>query len=160
MKKKVIIIVIVLVIILLGGIIGASYLVSSKNTESEKIENKDTESTKEESEELASAKKCQLKLEDIDDYTTYLVETFEVDDERILSSTSSIIMVCKSKEVFEELQSNEDFKKGRTFSEDDLTIEYPYDKNDYTKDESGNELTLKYQTYTDDLKNIGYECTE
>jgi hypothetical protein len=66
---------------------------------------------------------------------------------------------CKNEEIFNELQTNEDFKAGRTFNKENLTIELEdAEKKDYTKDDNGNELDLDYEEYASDLQKIGYEC--
>ncbi len=104
--------------------------------------------------------RCEMKNEDVTDYEEIIVENCEVEDDRILTSRSSIILRYPSKETYEVAKEYESFQDNLVvYNDEENTIEYSQgDVIDFTKDENGEEIVTNFDIYKRSLEELGYIC--
>ncbi len=156
MKKNLnarLIIVIVFVLVLIGVII--AFIIGSRKEEYQDEEIPDITLKG-----IVADHKCEVEIEDADDKTkTFIIENFEVDGDRILSSVTTSRIECSDKETFEKLKSENDYGNNVAYDDKQFIILYQVnDKLDYTKNEDGEDVTVSYEEYTIDMESLGSTC--
>ncbi len=108
---------------------------------------------------IVSDKYCELKLDDTEDYHIYYILNIDLDNERVLSTQTTVRMEYFNEESYQTNKENGDFPGNYVYDDKTKTILYEIDdKTDFTKDEKGEELILNYDEYKTSLEEASYVC--
>lgn len=102
---------------------------------------------------------CKRELQNTENFVTYLIESFDVKNERIMSVSSDIMIVSKTVDYYNSLKEIKEYAEGKIFNDKDKTISYPNGEDiDYTKTPDGEDIIVKYSEFIKELEQIDYIC--
>lgn len=163
MKKNKVYLIVSICLILLSVILIVTAILIKTTTNSENNQNgtNNNDTDKEPNINLTTYI-CKKQLDqEKSNYEIYQVETLTVQNSRVLSSTSNIIIYCKDEKTYNDFKDDKDYSKDKNFNDQEKSITFSSNSNkDLTKDIDGKELNLNYTTYQEELNQVGYICTE
>ena len=114
----------------------------------------------EEPEDKETYRLCQKKGETVEDiYEETNIDYIEVDDERVISDHITSKLKFLTEENYQQAKENKTYGDTAIYDDNALTIEYKLgEENDYTKDDNGVEINVKYHEFIESFEQNGYVC--
>ena len=132
----------------------------NKNTNDNNFNDANTEIDNNFSKTIIYTCKNKLPVESIN-YETYQIETITVKDNIAISSTPTIIVLCKDETTYNNFKSDTEYSKNKEFNDQEKSISFSNGNIiDLTQDTNGNSLKVDYNEYQSELIKVGYTCVE
>ncbi len=105
---------------------------------------------------------CRLPSEsETDEVISYQIEELSVLDGIVLQEKHLFEINVIGEEQYLSLKNDEQYSKNKIFNDEKRNITFSYaDPTDYTKDETGEDMVLEYDTYKELLESNGYTCIQ